>query len=146
VQAKRDPAKEWLQLSYCVRTHDIHIEVHEWPEEWKVPIIPRIVSGGQNQMQDRIVPAQQRGTNSARKKKNVTKGQVGGNNPNAKETKDIEETIGWFHTRATMHRKNTTSYNRIGACGRRNDRDIVNTHGGKSWAGDRHGYTNSRGI
>jgi hypothetical protein len=36
----------------------------------------------------------------------------GGKHPNPKETQDTEETTGWFHTRATMHRTNTRSYNR----------------------------------
>jgi hypothetical protein len=38
---KKDPIKEWLQLKYCVTMQDIHMEVQEWPDEWKVQDIPR---------------------------------------------------------------------------------------------------------
>jgi hypothetical protein len=41
LQEKKDPTKEWLQLKYCVTMQDIHMEVQEWPEEWKVPTIPK---------------------------------------------------------------------------------------------------------
>jgi hypothetical protein len=42
LQAKKDPTKEWLQLKYYVTMKDIHMEVQEWPQEWKVPDIPRV--------------------------------------------------------------------------------------------------------
>jgi hypothetical protein len=45
LQAKRDPTKEWLQLKYCVTMQDIQMEVQEWPEEWRVPTIPKTVPG-----------------------------------------------------------------------------------------------------
>jgi hypothetical protein len=44
LQEKRDPAKEWFQLNYCVTMQDIEMEVHECPEEWKIPTIPRTMS------------------------------------------------------------------------------------------------------
>jgi hypothetical protein len=46
-------------------THDIHMELQEWHEEWKVLEIPRETPVVQIQMQDNIVPAQQIGRNGA---------------------------------------------------------------------------------
>jgi hypothetical protein len=57
LQEKKDPTKEWLQLKYCVMMQDIHMEVQEWPEEWKVPEIPREMPIVQVQMQGSTVPA-----------------------------------------------------------------------------------------
>jgi hypothetical protein len=50
LQAKKDLTKEWLQLKYCVTTHDIHMEAQECLEEWKVPEIPREMTTIQTQM------------------------------------------------------------------------------------------------
>jgi len=51
---------------------DIHMEVKEWPEEWKVPMISRIEPIVQTQMQSRTVPAQHIGRNGTSMKKNMT--------------------------------------------------------------------------
>jgi hypothetical protein len=58
VQAKKDPTKEWLQLKYCMMMHEIQMEFHEWPKEWRVPTIPKTVPGEQTRTQDRTVLAQ----------------------------------------------------------------------------------------
>jgi hypothetical protein len=85
LQEKRDPTKEWLQLSYCVMMQDIQMEVKEWPEEWKVPMIPKTVPTVQTQTQDRTVPTQQTGRNGASKKEEDTQGPSGGKQPHTKE-------------------------------------------------------------
>jgi hypothetical protein len=81
LQAKKDPTKEWLQLKYCVMMQDIHMEVQEWPEEWKVPEIPREMPTVQIQTQGSTVPAQQIGRNGTSQKKKTTIGTVGESNP-----------------------------------------------------------------
>ena len=43
IQAKRDPKKEWLQLRYCVIGEEVQWYMKDWPEEWKVPFIPKKV-------------------------------------------------------------------------------------------------------
>jgi hypothetical protein len=70
VQKKKDPTKECLQLKFCVTMHEIHMEVHEWPKEWRVPTIPKIVPGAQTRTHDRIIPAQWTCTNGTSKKRN----------------------------------------------------------------------------
>jgi hypothetical protein len=60
---------------------DIQMEFKEWPEEWKVPMIQKIVPTVQTHMQGRTVPTQQTGRNDASNKKNVAQGQVGTRNP-----------------------------------------------------------------
>jgi hypothetical protein len=32
-------------MRYCVTEGDIDMIIHEWPNEWKIPTIPRIVLG-----------------------------------------------------------------------------------------------------
>jgi hypothetical protein len=114
LQEKRDPAKEWLQLNYCVTMQDIQMEVQEWSEEWKVPMIPKTVPGGQTRMQDRTVPVQQTGTNDVRKKKKMTQGQEGGSSPIQKKSRTKKKSQVWFYTRTTVHRTGT----------KRNDRTV----------------------
>jgi hypothetical protein len=80
LQAKKDPAKEWLQLKYCMMMQDIHMEVQEWHEEWKVPEIPRATPTVQIQTQGSTVPTQQIGRNGASQKKKTTIGIVGERN------------------------------------------------------------------
>jgi hypothetical protein len=41
LQEKRDPNKEWLQLSYSVTMQNIQMEVQEWPDKWKVLVITK---------------------------------------------------------------------------------------------------------
>jgi hypothetical protein len=36
LHVRKDLAKEWLKLKYYVTMWDIHMEVPEWPDEWKV--------------------------------------------------------------------------------------------------------------
>jgi hypothetical protein len=81
LQEKRDPTKEWLQLRYYVMMQDIKMEVQECLDEWKVPIITKMVPTVQTRMQDKIVPMQQIRRNGANKKKKTKKGPVGGSNP-----------------------------------------------------------------
>jgi hypothetical protein len=45
-----------------------------------------------------------------------------------------------------MHREGTKRNNKIGARGRRKGKDTRNTHGGRNWERDIHGYTDSKGI
>jgi hypothetical protein len=85
LQEKKDPTKEWLQLKYCVMMQDIHMEVQEWPEEWKVPEIPREMPTVQVQTQGSTVPVQQIGRNGASQQKKTTIGTVGEKNLNSKE-------------------------------------------------------------
>jgi hypothetical protein len=87
LQEKRDPTKEWLQLSYCVMMQDIQMEVKEWPEEWKVPMIPKTMPTVQTQMQGRTVPMQQTDKNGASKKKKMTQGPVGTSIPIQKKSR-----------------------------------------------------------
>jgi hypothetical protein len=85
LQEKRDKAKEWLQLNYCVMTEEIQREVQEWPKEWKVPVIPTTVPSPQTQTQGRPAPTHQIGTNGARTKKRSMQGQEGGSTPAKKK-------------------------------------------------------------
>jgi hypothetical protein len=87
LQDKRDLAKEWLQLNYCMNMQDIHMEVQEWLEEWRIPTISKTMPGGQTRTQDGTTPAQQTSTNDASKKKNIEKGQEGGSSPIQKKTR-----------------------------------------------------------
>jgi hypothetical protein len=81
LQEKKDPTKEWLQLKYCVTMQDIHMEVQEWPEEWKVPEIPSAMPPVQVQTQDNTLPVQQIGRNGATPQKKTTIGTGGGTTP-----------------------------------------------------------------
>jgi hypothetical protein len=51
IQAKRDPKKEWLQLRYCVTGEEVQWAMKDWPEEWKVPVIPKKVPKSKQQVE-----------------------------------------------------------------------------------------------
>jgi hypothetical protein len=44
IQARQDPAKQWLQMRYCITEGDIDMVINEWPDEWKIPSITQEVS------------------------------------------------------------------------------------------------------
>jgi hypothetical protein len=43
IQARQDPAKQWLQMCYCITEGDIDMVINEWPDEWRIPAITREV-------------------------------------------------------------------------------------------------------
>jgi hypothetical protein len=43
IHPRQDPYKQWLQMRYCITEGDIYMIIHEWPDEWKIPTIPRVV-------------------------------------------------------------------------------------------------------
>jgi hypothetical protein len=45
IQPRQDPDKQWLQMRYCVTEGDIDMIINEWPDEWRIPTIPRGVPG-----------------------------------------------------------------------------------------------------
>ena len=45
IQSRQDPHKQWLQMCYCIIEGGIDMIINEWPDEWKIPTIPREVSG-----------------------------------------------------------------------------------------------------
>jgi hypothetical protein len=45
IQPRKDPDKQWLQMHYYVTEGDINMIIKEWPDEWRIPTIPREVSG-----------------------------------------------------------------------------------------------------
>jgi hypothetical protein len=42
----RDPTKEWLQLHYCISGEDVEMEMHDWKDDWKIPVIAKEVPTG----------------------------------------------------------------------------------------------------
>jgi hypothetical protein len=77
LQEKMDPTKEWLQLKYYMTMQDIHMEVQEWFEEWRIPTIPKTVLGGQTRTQDRTVPAYRHAQTMQEKRKILHKAKKG---------------------------------------------------------------------
>jgi hypothetical protein len=45
IQPRKDPYKQWLQMHYCITKGDIDMIINEWPDEWRIPTIPREVLG-----------------------------------------------------------------------------------------------------
>jgi hypothetical protein len=45
IQPRQDPDKQWLQMRYCITEGDIDMIISEWPDEWRIPTIPREVPG-----------------------------------------------------------------------------------------------------
>lgn len=43
IQARRDPGKEWLQLTYCVTDEDIEMAMRDWHNDWKIPVLTQEV-------------------------------------------------------------------------------------------------------
>jgi len=37
IQAKRDPAHQWLPTSYRLTTDDVFLINDDWEDEWKIP-------------------------------------------------------------------------------------------------------------
>jgi hypothetical protein len=146
LQAKRDPAKEWLQLKYCVTMQDIQMEVQEWLEEWRTPTIPKMVPGAQTRMQDRTVLAQQTGTNGARKKKNTAQGQEGGSSPIQKKTR-MKKKSQCGSTQGPPHIEKTTreTTEQVHLEERKTETQEISMEEGEG-QGHRHGYTDARSI
>jgi hypothetical protein len=45
IQPRKYLNKQWLQMLYCVTEGDINMVISKWPDEWRIPTIPREVSG-----------------------------------------------------------------------------------------------------
>jgi hypothetical protein len=45
IQPRKDHDKQWLQMRYCITEGDIDMIISEWPDEWRIPTIPREVLG-----------------------------------------------------------------------------------------------------
>jgi hypothetical protein len=39
IQVHRDPGKEWLQLRYCITEEDVEMDMRDWPDDWKIPVL-----------------------------------------------------------------------------------------------------------
>jgi hypothetical protein len=87
LKSKKNPTKEWLQLKYCVTMQDIHMDVQEWPEEWKVPKIPRETPPVQVQPQGSTIPTQKIRRNGVIQKNKTTIGTVGEGSSIRKKTR-----------------------------------------------------------
>jgi hypothetical protein len=46
IQPRQDPDKQWLPMHYCIKEGDIDMVISEWPDEWRIPSIPREVPEG----------------------------------------------------------------------------------------------------
>jgi len=51
IQSKRDPKEECLQLRYCVTGEEVQWVMKDWPEEWKVLVIPKKVPKNKQQVE-----------------------------------------------------------------------------------------------
>jgi hypothetical protein len=45
IQPRQDLDKQWLEMHYCFTKGDIDMIINEWPDEWRIPTIPRGVPG-----------------------------------------------------------------------------------------------------
>jgi hypothetical protein len=46
IQACRDPTKEWLQLRYCIKEEEVEMEIRDWKDDWKIPVITKEIPKG----------------------------------------------------------------------------------------------------
>jgi hypothetical protein len=46
IQARRDPEKEWLQLRYCVKEEDVEMEIRDWQDDWRIPVLTQEMPTG----------------------------------------------------------------------------------------------------
>jgi hypothetical protein len=46
IQVCRDPGKEWLQLRYCITEDDIEMEMRDWHDDWRIPVLTQEVPKG----------------------------------------------------------------------------------------------------
>jgi hypothetical protein len=146
LQAKRDPAKEWLQLKYCVTMQDIQMEVQEWPEEWRVPTIPKTVPGAQTRMQDRTVPVQADRHKWSKHQEKYDTGPRRGQHSHKKENQNEEEIPMWFYTGTIAHREDNKRNNRTSVPGRKGRWRHKKSQWKKEKGRIRQGYTDARSI
>jgi hypothetical protein len=46
IQAHRDPEKEWLQLRFCINAEEVEMEMRDWQDDWKIPVITKDMPKG----------------------------------------------------------------------------------------------------
>jgi hypothetical protein len=145
VQAKRDPTKEWLQLSYCMTMQDIQDGGPGVAQGMESVSDPK--DSARRTDSDRTnSPCATDRQKQCEKKEECHTRPSGGKHPHTKEKKDTEEITVWFYMGSTAHREGTKRNNITGVHRRSTNKDTRNTHGGRNWAGYMHGYTDARGI
>jgi hypothetical protein len=43
IQERKDLAKQWLQMRYCMTEGDIDMVIKKWDDEWRIPAITQEV-------------------------------------------------------------------------------------------------------
>jgi hypothetical protein len=43
IQPRQYIDKQWISMHYCITEGDIDMVISEWPDEWRIPAIPREV-------------------------------------------------------------------------------------------------------
>jgi hypothetical protein len=46
IQEHRDPAKEWLQLRFCIKVKEVEMEMRDWKDDWNIPFITNDIPKG----------------------------------------------------------------------------------------------------
>jgi hypothetical protein len=46
IRACRDPRKDWIQMRYCITEDDIKMDMRDWPNEFKIPVLDQEVPQG----------------------------------------------------------------------------------------------------
>jgi hypothetical protein len=46
IQARRGLTKEWLQLRFCINVDEFEMEMRDWKDDWKIPVITKDMPKG----------------------------------------------------------------------------------------------------
>jgi hypothetical protein len=46
IQGCEDLGKEWIYIRYCVNEDDIEMEMMDWQDEWRIPVLTQEVTNG----------------------------------------------------------------------------------------------------
>jgi hypothetical protein len=39
IQAWKDLENQWLQLGYCIKEVDIEMDIKDWNDDWRIPVL-----------------------------------------------------------------------------------------------------------